>query len=96
MLADSEGIHCCGLFEMEEILTLFRRLRREGDMSSGNQGSSRVEAEVAGNRVLAKEAHLGKPWSMPPDRVADLLADLVFLTLMLLLFVWVGLWTVIH
>jgi hypothetical protein len=33
---------------------------------------------------------------MPADRVADLLADLVFVTLMLLLFAWVGLWTLVH
>ena len=52
-------------------------------MSRRNHSSSRV-AEIAGDRVLAK----GARWRMPPDRVADLLADLVFVTLMLLLFVW--------
>ena len=96
MLADSEEIHCCGLLEMEGILTEFRRPRRESNMSRRNHSSSRVAAEIAGDRVLAKEAHLGKRWPMPPDRVADLLADLVFVTLMLLLFAWVGLWTFVH
>jgi hypothetical protein len=65
-------------------------------MSRRNHSSSGVQSEIAGNRILAKEAHLGKHWPIPPDRVADLLADLVFVTLMLLLCVWVGLWTVVH
>ena len=63
-------------------------------MSRYNYSSSRrVGAEITGNRVLPKEAVLTKRWPMTPDRVADLLADLVFVMLMLLLFVWVGLWT---
>ena len=67
-------------------------------MSSHNYSSSRrVGAEITGNRVLLpKEAVLTKRWPMTPDRVADLLADLVFVMLMLLLFVWVGLWTFVH
>ena len=66
-------------------------------MSSHNYSSSRtVGAEITGNRVLPKEAVLTKRWPMTPDRVADLLADLVFVMLMLLLFVWVGLWTFVH
>ena len=63
-------------------------------MSRHNYSSSRrVGAEITGNRVLPKEAVLTKRWPVTPDRVADLLADLVFVMLMLLLFVWVGLWT---
>jgi hypothetical protein len=66
-------------------------------VSRHNYSSSRrVGAEITGNRVLPKEAVLTKRWSMTPDRVADLLADLVFVMLMLLLFVWVGLWTFVH
>ena len=66
-------------------------------MSRHNYSSSRrVGAEITGNRVLPKEAVLTKRWPMAPDRVADLLADLVFVMLMLLLFVWVGLWTFVH
>ena len=33
---------------------------------------------------------------MTRERVADLLADLVFVMLVLLLFVWVGLWTFVN
>ena len=63
-------------------------------MSSHNCSSSRrVGAEITGNRLLPKEAVLTKRLPVTPDRVADLLADLVFVMLMLLLFVWVGLWT---
>jgi hypothetical protein len=58
--------------------------------------TSHKHSSIAGNRVLAREAHLEKRWPMPADRVADLLADLVFVTLMLLLFAWVGLWTLVH
>ena len=66
-------------------------------MSSHNYSSSRrVGAEITGNRVLPKEAVLTKRWPTTPDRVADLLADLVFVMLMLLLFVWVGLWTFVR
>ena len=67
------------------------------DVFRHNHSSSRaVGAEIAGNRALAKEAVLEKRWPMTPDRVADFLADLVFVMLMLLLFVWVGLWTFVH
>ena len=66
-------------------------------MSRHNYSSSRrVGAEITGNRLLPKEAVLTKRWPVTPDRVADLLADLVFVTLMLLLFAWVGLWTFVH
>ena len=66
-------------------------------MSRHNYSSSRrVGAEITGNRLLPKEAVLTKRWPMTPDRVADFLADLVFVMLMLLLFVWVGLWTFVH
>ena len=65
-------------------------------MSRHNYSSSRrVGAEITGNRLLPKEAVLTKRWPVTPDRVADLLADLVFVMLMLLLFVWVGLWTLV-
>ena len=65
-------------------------------MSGHKHNSSTAGAEIAGNRVLPKEVVLTKHWPMTPDRVADLLADLVFVMLMLLLFVWVGLWTFVH
>ena len=62
-------------------------------MSRHNHSTSKaVGAEIVGNRVLAKESLLERCWPMGPDRIADLLADLVFVMLMLLLFVWVGLW----
>ena len=64
-------------------------------MSGHNQKSSRTE--TAGELVLAREARLEKRWRlMTQDRAADFLADLVFVTLMLLLFVWMGLWTLVH
>ena len=63
-------------------------------MSSHYQKGSRiVGAEIAGEQVLARQARTAKRWLMTQDRAADFLADLVFVTLMLLLFVWVGLWT---
>jgi len=89
MLTDSEEIHCCSLLQMEGVLTL-KRPREERDVSGHNHSTSRtVGAEIA---VLPKEAVIAKRWPMTPDRVADLLADLVFVMLILLLFVWVGLW----
>lgn len=52
---------------------------------------------MAGDRVLARETRLEKHWLMiTPDRAANFLADLVFVMLMLLLFVWIGLWTFVH
>jgi hypothetical protein len=65
-------------------------------MFGHNHNSSTVGAEIARKRVVAKQAHLEKGWPMTLDRAADLLADLVFVMLMLLLFVWVGLWTLVH
>ena len=66
-------------------------------MSSHYQKGSRiVGAEIAGEQVLARQARTAKRWLMTQDRAADFLADLVFVTLMLLLFVWVGLWTLVH
>ena len=66
-------------------------------MSGHNHSTSRaVGAEIVGNRVLTKDAGLENRWPMAPDHVADLLADLVFVMMMLLLFVWVGLWTFVH
>ncbi len=64
-------------------------------MSGHNQKTSRTE--TAGEQVLAREARLEKRWWLiTQDRAADFLADLVFVTLMLLLFAWVGLWTLVH
>ena len=66
-------------------------------MSSHYQkGSRMVGAEIAGEQVLARQAGTAKRWLMTQDRAADFLADLVFVTLVLLLFVWVGLWTLVH
>jgi len=96
MRANSEEIHCCSLLQMEGVLTL-RTSREEHDVSKHNHSTSEaVGAEIVGSRVLAKESVLEKRWPMAPDRVANLLADLVFVMLMLLLFVWIGLWTFIH
>jgi len=58
--------------------------------------SEAVGPEIVRSRVLAKESALEKRWPMGPDRVANLLADLVFVMLMLLLFVWIGLWSFVH
>jgi len=96
MRTDSEEIHCCGLLQMEGVLIASEDHEEESDVSGHNHSSSTVGAEIAGNRVLGKEALLEKRWPMRMDRVADLLADLVFVMLMLLLFVWVGLWTFVH
>ena len=64
-------------------------------MSGHNPKSSRTE--TAGEQVLAREARMEKRWRlMTQDRAAEFLADLVFVTLMLLLFLWVGLWTLVH
>jgi hypothetical protein len=61
------------------------------------KGSRIVGAKIAGEQVLARHAHTERPWWLiTQDRAADFLADLVFVTLMLLLFVWVGLWTLVH
>jgi hypothetical protein len=70
----------------------------ERDVSRHNQGpSTTVGAEIAGDRAPARETRLEKRWRLvPKDRAADLLADLVFVMLILLWFVWVGLWTWIH
>ena len=96
MRTDSEEIHCCSLLQMEGVLTL-KRPREERDVSGHNHSTSRtVGADIAGNRVLPKEAVLAKRWPMTPDSIADLLADLVFVMLILLLFVWVGLWTFVQ
>lgn len=66
-------------------------------MSGHNQSASRtVGAEIAGDRVLTRDARMEKRWQMTRDRAANFLADLVFVMLMLLLFVWVGLWTFVH
>lgn len=66
-------------------------------MARPNQSASRtVGAEIAGDRALVRETRLEKRWRMKPDRAANVLADLVFVMLMLLLFVWVGLWTFVH
>ena len=66
-------------------------------MSGHNHSiSSTLEVAITGNRLLAKETLLEKRWPLTSDRIADLLADLVFVMLMLLLFVWVGLWTFVH
>ena len=94
MRANSEEIHCCGLLQMEEVLIVSEDHEEESDVSGHNHSSS--TAEIAGNRVLGKETLLEKRWPMRMDRVADLLADLVFVMLMLLLFVWVGLWAFVH
>ena len=69
----------------------------ESDVSGHNQSASKtVGAEIAGDRVLTREACLEKRWQMIPDRAANVLANLVFVLLILLLFVWVGLWTLVH
>ena len=96
MRTDSEEIHCCSLFQMESVFTL-KRLRGESDVYGHNHTTSRsVRTEIARNRLFVKEAVLEKVWPMTRERVADLLADLVFVMLLLLLFVWVGLWTFVN
>ena len=65
-------------------------------MSGHSHNSSAVGVEIARKSAVAKQAHLEKGWPMTPDRAAELLADLVFVMLMLLLFVWVGLWTFVQ
>ena len=62
-----------------------------------NHTTSRpVRTEIARNGLFIKEAALEKVWPITRERVADLLADLVFVMLVLLLFVWVGLWTFVN
>ena len=65
-------------------------------MAGHNQSASRtIGVEI--DRVLSAKTGLEKPWQwITPDRAADLLADLVFVMLMLLLFVWIGLWTFVN
>jgi len=54
-----------------------------------HEGSTSVGAEIAGEQV--------KRWRLiTEDRAADFLADVVFVILMLLLFVWMGLWMLVH
>lgn len=67
-------------------------------MTGHQQKDSRIiGASLASERVLARQARAEKRWwPMTGDRAADLLADLVFVTLMLLLFVWVWLWILVH
>ena len=67
-------------------------------MTGYQQKDSRiVGANIAGEQVLSRRVRSEKSWwPITQDRAVDLLADLVFVTLMLLLFVWVGLWTLVH
>jgi hypothetical protein len=67
-------------------------------MTGHQQEDSRiVGANIAAEQVLSRRVRTGKSWWLiTQDRAADLLADLVFVTLTLLLFVWVGLWTLVH
>ena len=97
MRTDSEEIHCCGLWQTEGVELVSEDHEQESDVSGHNNSTSRtVGADIAGNRVLPKEAVLAKRWPMTPDSIADLLADLVFVMLILLLFVCVGLWTFVQ
>ena len=67
-------------------------------MSKPNQSASgAVGADICGDRVLTRETGLEKRWQIiTPDRAANFLADLVFVMLILLLFVWIRLWTLVH
>ena len=97
MRTDSEEIHCCSLLQTEGVELVSEDHEQESDVSRHNNSTSRtVGADITSNRVLPKEAVLAKRWPMTPDSIADLLADLVFVMLILLLFVWVGLWTFVQ
>jgi hypothetical protein len=55
-----------------------------------------VAAEVADDRDLSPKLRMEKRCPLiTGDRAAELLADLVFAMLMLLLCAWIGLWTLV-
>ena len=58
---------------------------------------AKTNAEIAVGRVVVGETRWGqRGQTKTRERAADLLADLVFVMLLLLLFVWVGLWTFVR
>ena len=64
-------------------------------MCPGQQnGSKAIGTEMVSN--LAKQEHLDKRGlTLTLNRAANLLANLVFVMLVLLLFVWIGLWSLV-
>ena len=66
-------------------------------MARNTQMTSRtLVAKFAAAVEPAGKPSLEKRWpGIKGDRAADLLADLVFVMLMLLLCAWIGLWTIV-
>lgn len=67
-------------------------------MARKTQMTSRtIAARFAAAVEPSGRTSLEKRWpGISSDRAADLLADLVFVMLMLLLGAWIGLWTFVH